>query len=103
MRSELSVEGRFSGLLDFWSECRILVLNTLIMEPYEKILVLNNEYEAGMMEEVLTDRGIPFGIVTSDDSALGGIIGLENGWGYVEAPASRREEVTRLYKEIARP
>lgn len=73
------------------------------MEPYEKILVLSNEYEAGMMEEVLRDRNIPFGIVASDDSALGGIIGLENGWGYIEAPASHRREIMRLYKEISRP
>lgn len=70
------------------------------METYEKILVLNNEFEAGLMEEVLNDRKIPHGIVTSDDTALGGIIELEYGWGYVEAPAGFREEILEIYKEI---
>lgn len=72
------------------------------METYEKILVLNNEFEAGILEEVLSDRKIPHGIVTSDDSALGGIIELENGWGYVEAPATFRDEIAKLYTEIIR-
>lgn len=72
------------------------------METYEKILVLNNEFEAGILEEVLSDRKIPHGIVTSDDSALGGIIELENGWGYVEAPAAFRDEIAKLYTEIIR-
>jgi hypothetical protein len=70
------------------------------METYEKILVLNNEFEAGMLEEVLTDRNIPHGIVTSDDTALGGIMEMEFGWGYVEAPEKYREEILKLYKEI---
>ena len=38
------------------------------METYDKILVLNNEFEAGLLEEVLNDRNIPHGIVTSDDT-----------------------------------
>jgi len=71
------------------------------METYEKILVLNNEFEAGLLEEVLNDRKIPHGIVTSDDTALGGIIELEYGWGYVEAPARYKEEILGIYKEIA--
>jgi hypothetical protein len=70
------------------------------METYEKILVLNNEFEASLLEEVLNDRKIPHGIITSDDSALGGIIELENGWGYVEAPESFRAEIESIYKEI---
>ena len=47
------------------------------METYQKILVLNNEFEASLLEEVLTDRKIPHGIVTSDDTALGGIMEME--------------------------
>jgi hypothetical protein len=70
------------------------------METYEKILVLNNEFEAGILEEILTDRKIPHGIVTSDDTALGGIMEMELGWGYVEAPASWRDEIIKLYQEI---
>lgn len=71
-----------------------------VMESYEKILVLNNEFEAGLMEEILTDRGIPHGIITSDDTVMGGIIELEFGWGYIEAPADFKAEISRIYSEI---
>ncbi|MCX6277493.1 MAG: hypothetical protein NT004_05290 [Bacteroidetes bacterium] len=72
------------------------------MEKYEKILVLNNEFEAELLEEVLTDRKIPHGIVTSDDTALGGIMEMEFGWGYVEAPARFKEEIDNIYAEITK-
>jgi hypothetical protein len=79
---------------------RTLEEKLMTMETYEKILVLNNEFEANLMEEVLKDRKIPHGIVTSDDTALGGIMELEYGWGYVEAPVRYREEIMGIYKEI---
>jgi len=72
------------------------------MESYEKILVLNNEFEAGLLEEVLTDRKIPHGIVTSDDTALGGIMEMEFGWGYVEAPVKYKEEIEKIFEEITK-
>lgn len=72
------------------------------MEVYEKILVLNSEFEANLLGEILNDRKIPHGIVTSDDSVLGGIIELEVGWGYVEAPEKYREEITRIFEEITK-
>ncbi len=72
------------------------------METYEKILVLNSEFEAGLLEEVLTDRKIPHGIVTLDDSALGGIVEMENGWGYVEAPERYRAKIVQIYEEITK-
>ncbi|MCK9203647.1 MAG: hypothetical protein M0P58_04315 [Bacteroidales bacterium] len=72
------------------------------METFEKILVLNNEYEANLLEEVLSDKQIPHGIVPNEDSALGGIMELENGWGYVEAPNRYKVEITKLYKEISK-
>jgi hypothetical protein len=71
------------------------------MEAYERILDLNNEFEAGLMEEILKDKNIPFGIVPSGDSAMGGIWELENGWGYIEAPMEYKEEIIRLYTELA--
>ena len=72
------------------------------MESYEKILVLNNEFEAGLIAEVLSDRKIPHGIVTSDDTALGGIMEMELGWGYVEAPARYKEEIIMIFGEITK-
>jgi hypothetical protein len=70
------------------------------MEDFEKILVLDNEFEAELMEEVLLDKQIPYGIIIREDSALGGIVDLEEGWGYLEAPARCREEIMKIYQEI---
>jgi len=70
------------------------------METYQKILVINNEFEAGILEEILTDRKIPHGIVTSDDTALGGIMEMEFGWGYVEAPERYKQEILAIFEEI---
>ena len=73
------------------------------METYEKILVLNNEFEAGLLEEILNDRKIPHVIVTSDDTALGGIMEMEFGWGYLEAPEKYKEEILKIFEEITKP
>jgi len=70
------------------------------MEEFEKILILDNEFEAELMEEVLMDKQIPYGIIIREDSALGGIVDLEEGWGYLEGPARCREEIMKIYKEI---
>jgi hypothetical protein len=67
------------------------------MEKFEKILVLNNEFEAERLEEVLKDRGIPYGIVPSADSVFEGINQLEWGWGYVEAPEKYGQEILEIY------
>jgi len=70
------------------------------MEEFEKILVLDNEFEAEINEEVLLDKKIPYAIIVRDDSALGSITELESGWGYLEAPEQFRDEITKIYKEI---
>lgn len=72
------------------------------MENFEKILILNNEFEAEILDEVLNDRQIPHGIVSSSDSVMEGIVQLEYGWGYVEAPPSFREEIMTIYGEITK-
>jgi len=70
------------------------------MEHYEKITRLDNAFEAERMREVLEGRNIPFSIIERTDSALGGISELEFGWGYIEAPADRRDEILAIYREI---
>jgi len=70
------------------------------MEHFEKILRLNNAFEAERMREMLEGNDIPFSIIQRTDSALGGVSALEFGWGYVEAPPDRRDEVLKMYKEI---
>lgn len=72
------------------------------MEEYEKIVDLSSEFEAELLSEILEDKKIPFGIVSSADSAIGGIWELENGWGYVEAPPQYRDEIVSIYEQITK-
>ena len=72
------------------------------MEDYEKIVDLSSEFEAELLSEVLEDKKIPFGIVSSADSAMGGIWELENGWGYIEAPLQYKDEIMKIYDEIVK-
>jgi len=70
------------------------------MEHYEKILRLDNAFEAERIREVLDECHIPYSIIERTDSALGGISELEFGWGYLEAPSDKRDEVLKIYREI---
>lgn len=70
------------------------------MEQFEKILDLNNEFEAERMEEILKENNIPFGIIPVSDSVFGSIEILENGWGYLEAPIRFKDRILGFYAEI---
>jgi len=72
------------------------------MEDYEKIVDLTSEFEAELLSEILEDKKIPFGIVSSSDSAMGGIWQLENGWGYIEAPLKYKDEIISIYDQITK-
>jgi hypothetical protein len=71
------------------------------MEKLEKILDLNNEFEAKLLEEVLTEKKIPFIIRTFHDSAYDGLWQAQSGWGHIEAPAAYKEEIMKVYSEMA--
>jgi hypothetical protein len=65
------------------------------MDQFEKILDLNNEFEAERLEEILKEKNIPYGMVPVSDSAFGSIEILENGWGYLEAPSRFKNEILK--------
>ena len=71
------------------------------MSKTEKILILNNQVEAKLLEGILTERGIPHLIRTYHDSAYDGLWQAQSGWGHVEAPGEYREEILNIYSEMA--
>ena len=72
------------------------------MDQFEKILNIRNEFEAERLEEILKDKNIPFGIVPVDDSVFSSIEILENGWGYLEAPARFKDEILQIYADLTK-
>jgi hypothetical protein len=71
------------------------------MQDFIKLLVLRNEVEAHMMEQALTDQGIPHLIRSYHDSAYDGLFQAQKGWGHIEGPPGRKDEIRAIYEELA--
>jgi hypothetical protein len=70
------------------------------MEKLERIVVINNEFEARRLEEILLDRQIPFIVKSYHDTAYDGLWQTKSAWGHIEAPEKYREEIMQLYSEM---
>ena len=70
------------------------------MEEFKKILILENEIEARLLDSVLNERDIPHRIKSYHDSAYDGIYQAQKGWGVVEAPPSCKEEIISIYQDL---
>lgn len=70
------------------------------MEEFKKILVLENEIEAQLLDSVLTERKIPHRMKTYRDTAYDGIFQVQKGWGHVEAPLSYKEEIISIHQDL---
>jgi hypothetical protein len=58
-----------------------------------KILVFNNEFEAKLLSEILTEKSIPHIIRSYHDSAYDGLWQMQSSWGHLEAPVEYKEEI----------
>jgi hypothetical protein len=72
------------------------------MTRHKKILVLENDVEASLMESILNERKIPHIIKSYRDSAYDGLYQHQKGWGYVEAPETFEDEIKAIYRDLAR-
>jgi hypothetical protein len=70
------------------------------MEEFKKILILENEIEARLLDSVLNERDIPHRIKSYHDSAYDGIYQAQKGWGVVEAPLTYKEEIISIYRDL---
>ena len=70
------------------------------MEEFKKVLVLENEIEARLLDSVLNERNIPHRIRSYHDSAYDGIFQTQKGWGVVLAPPEYEGEVLSIYRDL---
>jgi len=70
------------------------------MEEFGKILILENEIEAQLIDSVLNEQNIPHRIRSYYDSAYDGIFQAQKGWGVVEAPLSYKEEIISIFQDL---
>ncbi|MGH2331060.1 hypothetical protein [Thermoanaerobacter mathranii] len=72
------------------------------MEDFAKILVLENEIEAKLIEGILKEKEIPHFIRNYHDTAYDGLFQVLTGWGEILAPSSYKEEIEEIVEEIRR-
>lgn len=70
------------------------------MDEYTKIAVLDNEIEAGLLESVLLERGIPHIMRSYHDTAYDGLFQTQKGWGTVSAPESYHRDISEILADI---
>jgi hypothetical protein len=70
------------------------------MDNFKKIVVLDNDIEAGLLDSVLNERGIPHIMKSYHDTALDGIFQAHRGWGHVESSEEYEREILSIYEEI---
>ena len=71
------------------------------MERFEKIVVLDNEIQAQLLDSVLEDQGIPHMMRTYYDSAYDGLFQGQKGWGHVEAPPQFRDRILAVLEGLS--
>jgi len=70
------------------------------MDEYKKIVVLDNEIEARLMDSILTERNIPHRMKSYHDSAYDGIYQAQKGWGHIEAPSDYEGEILAIHADL---
>ena len=70
------------------------------MDEFKKILILENEIEARLLDSVLDERQIPHRLRSYYDSAYDGIFQAQKGWGVLLAPPEYEEEIRSIYEDL---
>lgn len=70
------------------------------MDRYTKIAAVDSVFEAQLLGDILTDRGIPHLMKSYYDSAYDGIFQGQKGWGAVFAPVENGAEIIEILAEL---
>ncbi len=70
------------------------------MEEFTKIANLENDIEAGLLDVILTERGIPHFMRSYYDAAYDGLFQLQKGWGCVQASERHKAEILEIIADL---
>jgi hypothetical protein len=70
------------------------------MDTYRKGSILENQFEAQLLDSVLRERGIPHRMRSYYDTAFDGLFQSQKGWGYVSAPEGFLDEIETILSEL---
>lgn len=66
----------------------------------KKLVEIDKEFEAAFMESILTEKNIPYVMVSYSTSAFTNLFQSQNGWGHITAPSEYLQEIEELYEEL---
>jgi len=67
-----------------------------------KILSLDNEFQAMLLDDILKERNIPHIMKSYHDSAYDGLWQTQSGWGQIDAPGEYRDEILDIFNNMAK-
>jgi hypothetical protein len=70
------------------------------MEDFTKVMVLENDIEANLLDSILDEREIPHIMQSYYDTAYDGLYQTQKGWGHVSAPVSYHEEIKEVVFDL---
>jgi len=70
------------------------------MENYIKIAVLDNDFEAQMLESILKERQIPHLLKSYYDTAFDGLYQTQKGWGHISSPDQYSKEIKEILSDL---
>lgn len=73
----------------------------LLMSNAIKILSFKNEFEAMILDDILSNKDIPHMMRSYHDSAYDGLWQTQSGWGHLEAPEEYKDEILQIYNEMS--
>lgn len=73
-----------------------------MMEDYKKVAILEDEFEAQLLESILIERNIPHLLRSYHDTAFDGLFQTQKGWGYISAPQEYLDEIKEILSDLRR-
>ena len=70
------------------------------MEQYSKIAILENEFEAQILQSILEEREIPHYLKSFHDIAYDGLFQRSMGWGAIFAMKEYENEIIEIIWDI---
>ena len=70
------------------------------MDDYKKAAILDNQFEAQVLESVLREREIPHRMRSYYDTAFDGLFQTQKGWGYVSAPEEYFDVIKQIISDL---
>lgn len=70
------------------------------MDDFTKVMILENDIEATLLDSILNERKIPHIMQSYYDTAYDGLYQMQKGWGHVSAPSSFHEEIKEVVFDL---